>query len=137
MTTVLAAYDALVAAGELRPDPEQRAAAARGRGRQRGATVGEAWDRRLEIDPENVPGQGEVVRLLSALHRAGLVRSDVEGDVGGPPAMWRARQVVRSVPQTRSSALRRSAGEIGLMRMWCGESLAIRSIDLGSLDPVT
>ena len=48
---------------------------------ERGATVGEAWDRRLEIDPENVPGQGEVVRLLSALHRAGLVRSDVEGDV--------------------------------------------------------
>ena len=29
MTTVLAAYDALVAAGELRPDPEQRAAATR------------------------------------------------------------------------------------------------------------
>ncbi len=29
MTTVLAAYDALVAAGELRPDPEQRAAAER------------------------------------------------------------------------------------------------------------
>src|SRR3546814_11798334 len=29
VTTVLAAYDALVAAGELRPDPEQRAAAER------------------------------------------------------------------------------------------------------------
>ena len=28
MTGVLAAYDALVAAGELRPDPEQAAAAA-------------------------------------------------------------------------------------------------------------
>ncbi|HWT44088.1 MAG TPA: cell division protein ZapE, partial [Sphingopyxis sp.] len=29
MITVLAAYDALVAAGELKPDPEQRAAAGR------------------------------------------------------------------------------------------------------------
>lgn len=48
---------------------------------ERGETVGDAWDRRLEIDPENVPGQGEVVRLLSALHRSGLVRSDVEGDI--------------------------------------------------------
>ncbi|MDB6138221.1 MAG: peptidase, partial [Verrucomicrobiaceae bacterium] len=48
---------------------------------ERGATVGDAWDRRLGIDAENVPGQGEVVRLLSQLHRAGLIRSDVEGDV--------------------------------------------------------
>jgi putative peptide zinc metalloprotease protein len=48
---------------------------------ERNETVGDAWERRLEIDPENVPGQGEVVRLLSSLHRAGLVRSDMEGDV--------------------------------------------------------
>ena len=48
---------------------------------ERCESVGEAWARRLGIDPENVPGQGEVVRLLSSLHRAGLLRSDVEGDV--------------------------------------------------------
>jgi putative peptide zinc metalloprotease protein len=48
---------------------------------ERNETVGDAWERRLAIDPENVPGQGEVVRLLSSLHRSGLVRSDMEGDV--------------------------------------------------------
>jgi len=48
---------------------------------ERSHTVGDAWERRLKIDPESVPGQGEVVRLLSSLHRAGLLRSDMEGDV--------------------------------------------------------
>ncbi len=48
---------------------------------ERCESVGAAWEKRLELDPENVPGQGEVVRLLSQLHRAGLMRSDVEGDV--------------------------------------------------------
>lgn len=48
---------------------------------ERNATVGEAWERRLAIDPDNAPGQGEVVRLLSSLHRSGLVRSDMEGDI--------------------------------------------------------
>lgn len=48
---------------------------------ERSVTVEEAWQRRLEIDPENVPGQGEVVRLLSSLHRAGLLGSDEEGDI--------------------------------------------------------
>ena len=48
---------------------------------ERCATVGDAWQRRMEIDPENFPGQGEVVRLLSSLYRAGLLSSDEEGDV--------------------------------------------------------
>ena len=50
-------------------------------GLERSDSIGEAWTRQLECDPENAPGQGEVVRLLSSLHRAGLLRSDVEGDV--------------------------------------------------------
>ena len=48
---------------------------------ERSPTVGDAWQRRMEIDPENVPGQGEVVRLLSSLYRSGLLSSDEEGDV--------------------------------------------------------
>ncbi|MCX8495115.1 MAG: hypothetical protein ORN51_02915 [Akkermansiaceae bacterium] len=48
---------------------------------ERSATVADAWNRRLEVDPDHAPGQGEVVRLLSALHRSGLLRSDVEGDI--------------------------------------------------------
>ena len=71
---------------------------------ERGATVGDAWERRLEIDPENVPGQGEVVRLLSALHRSGLVRSDVEGDVE-PLAEAFAKEKRQEATQRWSSIL--------------------------------
>lgn len=48
---------------------------------ERSRTVGEAWERSLQIAPEEAPGQGEVVQLLSQLHQAGLLRSDLEGDV--------------------------------------------------------
>lgn len=48
---------------------------------ERTATVGEAWERSLDASPEEAPGQGEIVRLLSQLHQAGLLRSDLEGDV--------------------------------------------------------
>src|SRR4029078_2110258 len=48
---------------------------------ERSPTVGEAWERSLDASPEEAPGQGEVVQLLSQLHKAGLLRSDMEGDV--------------------------------------------------------
>tara|TARA_R110000850_G_scaffold131791_9_gene252768 strand:- start:1234 stop:3387 length:2154 start_codon:yes stop_codon:yes gene_type:complete len=48
---------------------------------ERSGTVGEAWDRCLDASPEEAPGQGEVVQLLSQLHQSGLLRSDLEGDV--------------------------------------------------------
>jgi putative peptide zinc metalloprotease protein len=48
---------------------------------ERCTTVGEAWERTLDASPEEAPGQGEVVQLLSQLHRGGLLRSDLEGDV--------------------------------------------------------
>ncbi len=48
---------------------------------ERCATVGEAWERSLEIDPQDAPGQTEVVQLLSQLHQSGLLRGDLEGDV--------------------------------------------------------
>ncbi|KQZ73388.1 ATPase [Sphingopyxis sp. Root214] len=51
MTTVLAAYDALVAAGELRPDPEQRAAAGR--------------LNRLQAELEAVPKRGSLLWRLA------------------------------------------------------------------------
>ena len=51
MTTVLAAYDALVAAGELRPDPEQRAAAER--------------LNRLQSELEAVPRRGSLLWRLA------------------------------------------------------------------------
>ncbi|MEZ0273936.1 MAG: peptidase M50 [Roseimicrobium sp.] len=48
---------------------------------ERSRTVGEAWERSLKASPEEAPGQGEVVQLLSQLHQTGLLRSDLEGDV--------------------------------------------------------
>ncbi len=48
---------------------------------ERSGTVGEAWDRCLDASPDEAPGQGEVVQLLSQLHQSGLLRSDLEGDV--------------------------------------------------------
>lgn len=47
---------------------------------ERCQTVEAAWQARLEADAEHAPGQGEVIQLLSQLHRSGLLRSDVEGD---------------------------------------------------------
>ena len=44
-------------------------------------TVEEAWDRALEIDPHDAPGQGEVVQLLSQLYQSGLLRSDQVADI--------------------------------------------------------
>lgn len=47
---------------------------------ERSGTVGEAWDRCLDVSSEDAPGQGEVVQLLSQLYKSGLLRSDLEGD---------------------------------------------------------
>jgi putative peptide zinc metalloprotease protein len=46
-------------------------------------SVEEAWERALEIDPNNAPGQGEVVQLLSQLYQSGLLRSDKNADITG------------------------------------------------------
>ncbi len=48
---------------------------------ERSDTVGEAWLRSLDVDPDDAPGQSEVVQLLAQLHQSGLLRSDLEGDV--------------------------------------------------------
>lgn len=48
---------------------------------ERNTTVGEAWLKCLDADPEGAPGQGEAVQLLAQLYQAGLLRSDLEGDV--------------------------------------------------------
>lgn len=52
-------------------------------------SVGEAWLKSLDADPEEAPGQTEVVQLLSQLHQSGLLRSDLEGDVA---ALFEAQQ---------------------------------------------
>lgn len=44
-------------------------------------TVEDAWERALEIDPHDAPGQGEVIQLLSQLYQAGLLRSDQVADI--------------------------------------------------------
>lgn len=56
---------------------------------ERSASVGEAWLKSLDADPEEAPGQSEVVQLLSQLHQSGLLRSDLEGDVA---ALFEAQQ---------------------------------------------
>lgn len=92
---------------------------------ERGATVGDAWERRLESDPENVPGQGEVVRLLSALHRSGLVRSDVEGDVE-PLAEAFAKEKRQEATQRWSSIL------FFKMPLWSPDAFLRRTLPLVS-----
>jgi len=44
-------------------------------------TVEDAWERALEIDPHDAPGQGEVIQLLSQLYQSGLLRSDQVADI--------------------------------------------------------
>lgn len=71
---------------------------------ERRSTVGEAWEKRLEIDPDNAPGQGEVVYLLSSLHRSGLLEANEEGDVD-PLAHAFSEEMFKEVKQRWSSIL--------------------------------
>lgn len=48
---------------------------------ERSATVGEAWSKSLDANPDDAPGQSDVVQLLAQLHQSGLLRSDLEGDI--------------------------------------------------------
>ncbi len=45
-----------------------------------GATVDEVWHQCLKRDPDGAPGQNEVIRLLSQLHLANLLRGDIPPD---------------------------------------------------------
>lgn len=71
---------------------------------ERNPTVGEAWERSLDASPEEAPGQGEVVQLLSQLHQHGLLRGDLEGDTA---SLFDAQQKEesRKVKQQWSSLL--------------------------------
>ena len=73
MTTVLAAYDALVAAGELRPDPEQRAAAER--------------LNRLQADLEAAPRRGSLLWRLAGRKPEALTGVYLWGAVGRGKSM--------------------------------------------------
>ncbi|KTE01350.1 ATPase [Sphingopyxis sp. H038] len=73
MTTVLAAYDALVAAGELRPDPEQRAAAER--------------LNRLQAELEAVPKRGSLLWRLAGRKPEALRGVYLWGAVGRGKSM--------------------------------------------------
>lgn len=73
MTTVLAAYDALVAAGELRPDPEQRAAAGR--------------LNRLQAELEAVPKRGSLLWRLAGRKPEALRGVYLWGAVGRGKSM--------------------------------------------------
>jgi len=46
----------------------------------RNTTVQEAWERCLEIFPDDTPGQGEVIKLLSQLYHANLLAYDLAND---------------------------------------------------------
>jgi cell division protein ZapE len=73
VTTVLAAYDALVAAGELRPDPEQRAAAER--------------LNRLQAELEAVPKRGSLLWRLAGRKPEALRGVYLWGAVGRGKSM--------------------------------------------------
>jgi len=92
---------------------------------ERNETVGDAWERRMAVDPENVPGQGEVVRLLSSLHRSGLVRSDMEGDVE-PLAAAFADEKLQAAKQRWSSIL------FFKLPLWNPDSFLRRTLPLAS-----
>jgi len=73
VTTVLAAYDALVAAGELRPDPEQRAAAER--------------LNRLQAELEAAPRRGSLLWRLAGRKPEALTGVYLWGAVGRGKSM--------------------------------------------------
>ena len=47
---------------------------------RRGRTVESVWKECLELDPENAPGQEEVIQLLSQLYLANLLHCDASND---------------------------------------------------------
>ncbi len=69
---------------------------------ERHHSVEAAWQQSLSHDAENAPGQGEVVMLLSQLHRAGLIRSDVEGDATSVVEALEAEKTKESVQRWSS-----------------------------------
>lgn len=82
---------------------------------ERCANVGEAWERCMTAEPDHAPGQGEVVHLLSQLHRAGLLRSDVEGDVEGLAEVF-AKEKQRDAVQRWTNLL------FFRMPLWCPDA---------------
>ena len=82
---------------------------------ERCPTVGEAWERCMTAEPDQAPGQGEVVHLLSQLHRAGLLRSDVEGDVEGLAEVF-AKEKQREAFQRWTNLL------FFRMPLWCPDA---------------
>jgi len=60
-------------------------------------TVGQAWDEILRLDPEEAPGQGEVIELLGQLYQANMVRyeSAQDGETLFERKRKRDRQKVR------------------------------------------
>ena len=82
---------------------------------ERAQSVGEAWERCLEHDADHAPGQGEVVHLLSQLHRNGLLRSDREGDAEGLAEVF-AKEKQSEVVQRWSSLL------FFRLPLWCPDA---------------
>lgn len=93
---------------------------------ERSATVGEAWERRLEAEPDSAPGQGEVVHLLSQLHRAGLLRSEVEGDAEGLAEVFAAEK-------RREAATRWSSLLFFRLPLWCPDHFLRATSWIGAL----
>ena len=89
-------------------------------------TVGEAWERCMTAEPDHAPGQGEVVHLLSQLHRAGLLRSDVEGDAEGLAEVF-AREKQRESVQRWTNVL------FFRLPLWCPDSFLRRTAWLGTV----
>lgn len=67
-------------------------------------TVEEAWERALEIDPTDAPGQGEVIQLLSQLYQSGLLRSNQTADIASLEES-KAREAAQKRKQRVSSFL--------------------------------
>lgn len=67
-------------------------------------SVQDAWDRALEIDPTDAPGQGEVIQLLSQLYQSGLLRSDQTADISALEDV-KARENAQKRKQRISSLL--------------------------------
>jgi putative peptide zinc metalloprotease protein len=93
---------------------------------ERCATVGEAWERSMEADPDSAPGQGEVVHLLSQLHRAGLLRSEMEGDAEGLAEVFAAEK-------RREAAARWSSLLFFRMPLWCPDRFLRATSWIGAL----
>ena len=81
--------------------------------------VEEAWRRCLAEDPEEAPGQSEIIQLLAQLHQANLIQSELPPD---------SRQLLERVKRHRQAQVRNTLASVLFLRipLWDPDSFLRR-----------